>query len=190
MISMTSLKKSPYNLLKEWFYSPDSIKLDENIIKALNPISVIQMFGSLNKITIFIDKYFNNYEIVKLDHYEFYKELKNIVNEKKIGRYDYSFYKHIKQDKLLKELHKKFPYLKKYEIDTLFKSIKNEDMLEQLEYTLGISKKKKDKKKKLTKKELKEIKEGKKISSNNPKTKNKNQKSEEISFDELMNEHI
>ena len=141
-------RKSPWIKFRDWLYNPPNAKLDEETLKVINKRSVLCMFGNSNNLTIFINKHFNNFGVMKLDDVEFYSFLKELVKDFKLDKYKYSFFKHNKIDKALIELHKKFPYLKRREITVLLELAKEDQEFQQLEATLGIEKTKKTKNKK------------------------------------------
>ena len=139
----TKLKKeSPYKTFKEWLLNPyPEATLPDEVLRAINPKSVVKMFGSLGGVTVYLDKYFNTYSVMSCDRLEFYKFLRDMVQEHKIGKYDFSFFLNPTKDKLLQSLHKKFPYLKPYEISILIESYKNDpDVDEAFLENLGLHK--------------------------------------------------
>jgi len=130
-------KISPYRELKEWFLNsyPGS-KLSEDVIRAINPKTVLHMFGNLGGITIFLDGYFNNFDLMYCNPLEFYKFLKDIVQKHRIKKYDFSFFYSIKKDDIIIKLQKKLPLMKKYEIYDLLEyckdDLENDSFLENL----------------------------------------------------------
>ena len=57
---------SPFTLFREWLLNPiPNIKLKPEIIAALNPRSVLSMFGKTGGITIYLNRYFNNFGTMK-----------------------------------------------------------------------------------------------------------------------------
>ena len=145
---------SPYRILTDWFLSETKEDLDIITVKALNPISILSMFGTHGNLTIFLNKYFNNYNLHTLDRMQFFRMLKEMVKEKQIGRYNFSFFRHIKEQKDITKIHKKFPMLKRNEIPKLMELIKDTDDEDGINEILGLTK---SRKKKLTKAEKKEI---------------------------------
>lgn len=151
-------KKSPYTIFKEWLCNGDlSSELNPDILKAVSVYSVLSMFGGLNKNTIFINNYFNNYHITKYKNIEeFYKYLKELVLKHNISFYDLTFSKlEKKESKKNKNVYSEFPLLKSYEIELLMNYINiNPNEYNNLNESLGLNK---TKSKKLTKKEEKEF---------------------------------
>lgn len=139
-------KISPYRLFKDWLLNtyPDA-ELSEDVLKAINPKSVLHMFGSLGEITIYLDEYFNNFEMMCCDSLEFYKFLRDIVQKHNIGKYDFSFFASAKRDKVIQEIHRKLPLLKRYEIYDLIERCKEDENNPFLE-NLGLLKQSKIKK--------------------------------------------
>lgn len=141
-------KKSPYQKFRDWLHHPSNIQLDPEVIKGINKRSILCMFGNSNKLTIFLNKHFNNFGMMKLDDEEFYLFIKQLVKDFRLDKYSYSFFHHSKIDKELRELHKKFPYLKRTEITALLEFAKEDEEFNRLEATLGIEKVKKTKSRK------------------------------------------
>lgn len=156
---MKEKKESPYKIFKEWLLNPyPKAELPEEILKAINPKSVLHMFGSLGSITIFLDEYFNNFEMMCCNPIEFYLFLKELVQKHGIKKYDFSFFSSMKRDKTIRDIHRKLPFLKRYEIYDLIERCKEDENNPFLE-NLGLLKqskikKIKNKKKKVKKKEL------------------------------------
>lgn len=148
----SSYNKSPYTLLSEWFFDNNiNSTLDDYVLKGTNHRAVLCMFGNLGKITIFLNDYFNAYNIMLIDKFSFYKMLKEIIIKKNITKYQLSFYKlESKDDKIIVKLKKKYPYLKSYEIDWFLKKIQGTDEYHLLMEIIG---EEEVKKKKLTKAE-------------------------------------
>ena len=148
-------EKSPYTIFKEWLCDPRETELDEKTIKALNPLTVIRMFGKLGKLTTYLDNNFNNFYTMKLDHMEFYKELKQLVLANNVGKYQFTFFRFHKMDKEIRKIRKIFPYLKEYEIDMYLNYLKYTPDCEQYLESLGLTTL--PKVVKVKKKDLKEI---------------------------------
>lgn len=153
-------KVSPYKLFKEWLLNPyPKAELSDEVLKSINPKSILHMFGSMGGITIYLDEYFNNFGLMYCNPLEFYNFLKQLVQKYKIGRYDFSFFASMKMDKTIQELHRKFPMLKQYEIYDLLDRCKDDEENEAFLESLGLNKKPKiikEKKNKPKKKILKE----------------------------------
>ena len=153
---MTEKKISPYRVFKDWLLnSYPNAKLSEETLKAINPKSVLHMFGSLGGITIYLDEYFNNFELMKCNPIEFYDFLKQLVQKHHIGKYDFSFFISMKRDKGIKEIQRKLPLLKKYEIYDLIERCKEDEENKSFLENLGLLKKSKMKKIPKTKKKSK-----------------------------------
>ena len=132
-------EKSPYTLFKEWLCDPNEIELDEKVLKAVNPLTVIRMFGKLGKLTTYLDNNFNTFYTMKLDHIEFYKELKNLVLANNIGKYQFTFFRFHKMDKEIRDIRKIFPYLKEYEIGMYLNYLKNAPDCEEYLESFGLN---------------------------------------------------
>lgn len=147
---------NPWNEFRIWLFDHNNTsELDDSVIKAINPRSVLAMFCRHGDITIELNKVFNNYSVMNLDSKEFYKFLKNIVTVKNINPYSTTYFKSMKMDKTLKEKMALFPTLKSYEVIYLIDQIQKEDDSESILNALGIYlNKTKIKSKKLTKVEI------------------------------------
>jgi hypothetical protein len=152
---MQTNKFSPYNEFKEWLLNsyPKAI-LSEIVLRAINPKTVLHMFGKLGGITVFLDEQFNRFELMECDPQEFYSFLKELVQKHKIKKYDFSFFSSISKDEAINKLQKKLPHLKKYEIHNLLEYCQNDPNNDSFLENLGLKtiKTKKLKKKKTEKK--------------------------------------
>ncbi|MCK5018182.1 MAG: hypothetical protein KAS32_14090 [Candidatus Peribacteraceae bacterium] len=145
---------SPYRLLTDWFLnSHPQAKLEDWVIKAVNPRTALCMFGNIPKLTMFLNQTFNNFDIMYLDRLEFYKFLKSMVQRFKMQRRDFSFYFTERGNKSLKELHPIFPGLKLYEISMFLELAQDDSEYESLLDSIGMQKYKKAKKTKAEKKQ-------------------------------------
>lgn len=159
-------KKSPYKEFTDWLFDgTDTTVLSESTIKALNPAMILQMFSLSEKITMYLNKNFNNYEIYTMDREKLFGFLKHIVQKRKIKRSELCYFQHFKEDKDIKNLWTKFPYLKRNEISMLIESM-DEDESETLLEMTGIKTVKKERIKK-----HKEVKKEKKIKEDKPNNK-------------------
>jgi len=152
-------KISPYRELKEWMLnSYPNAKLSEEVLRAINPKTVLHMFGSLGGITIFLDDYFNNFDLMYCNPLEFYNFLRSIVQKHRIKKYDFSFFYSLKKDELITKLQRKLPYMKKYEIYDLLEYCKDDTENNSFLENLGLNKSK-----------TKKVKKGKKVKKEIPK---------------------
>jgi len=116
---------------------------------------LLSLFKKHDKITIFLDTYFNNVNLWYLEKEEFMKYLKKIVIENRISRYDLSHKKKREErTKLFTILSEKTPHLKTYDVSLLCDIIERSDKKEQVFQTLEITIPKK-KKLKIEKKQRK-----------------------------------
>jgi len=134
-------QKSPYSEFKDWLLnSYPYAKLSEEVIKAINPKTVLHMFGSLGDITVFLDDYFNNFDLMYCDPLEFYNFLKQLVQKYNVNKYDFSFFYSMKKDDLILKLQKKLPHMKKYEIYDLLEYCKEDSNNDSFLENLGLNK--------------------------------------------------
>lgn len=136
--------ESPYTTFKKWLLNNKNIELDEQVIKAINPMSVLSSIVFINKpyrnLTIYINDNFNKFSIFKYNK-EFYKFLKEIVQKFDIEWNDFTFYNLKKSKKINNKLNELFPFLKSYEIEHLTNIVEtNEDLNYILEEKLKIKK--------------------------------------------------
>lgn len=148
---------SPWKTFNDWLFDPDfDRELEDDVIKAINPRSIMCMFSGMYEFTIFMNETFNDLStIFKLKPREFYDFVKKMVHRKSIDKYDTTFLKGEKKDKEIRELHKHLPHLKTYEVKLLLEMCKDDEEYESFAISLGLQKK--DKLKKLTKKQKKEL---------------------------------
>lgn len=152
---MKKKKISPYREFTNWlFNSVPTVELDDWVIKSLNPRSVLCMFGNLNDITIFLNDYFNKFDVMSLDNKEFYNFLKSIVFKYNIKWKDLSFYFHTKMDKSAAELRKQLPHLKNEEIYELLEYASDDPLFQNFIESIGLTKYKKTKIKKTSTKKI------------------------------------
>lgn len=154
--SPKSKKINPYRIFQDWLFNvmPDP-SFPEECLKGINKRAVLASLGKLDGVTIYMDKHFNNFDLMNLDDIEFYKFIRvNIIKKFKVGKWDLSFFKSEKKDKNLKELQKTFPYLKTSEIAAFMELVKDDDEVDNLYESLDMYK---SKKKKLTNNAKKEI---------------------------------
>jgi len=138
---MTRKKSSPYREFTRWLFNTvPNVELEDWVVKVLNPRSVLCMFGNLNDITIFLNDYFNSFDVMYLDDREFYNFLKAVVHRYNINWKDLSFYKHAKMDKSVIELQKQLPILKKEEIYQLLEYSKEDPEHQSFMESLGLNK--------------------------------------------------
>lgn len=127
------MTESPYNTFKNWLCDGnlDSI-LEENVVKAIYIVSALGMFSSINSdITLYLNNTFNNINLYDKNLYdkklEFFIELKKICIKFNLNKWSFS-YVNLKKEKIeYKELLKKYPFLKSFEVDYLVNSYKSHD---------------------------------------------------------------
>lgn len=124
------------------------------VIKAINPCFILQSFSRLGELTVFLNDYFNTFDLYTFDKERFYMFLRDIVREKKIDRSRLAFFKHHKEDKVLTSIHTRLPLLKRREVIMLMDEIrKDPELYTRYAEMWGLEVPKKTK---LTKKEQKE----------------------------------
>ena len=147
--------QSPYRLFSDWLFD-DNLEsvLPDWVIGSLAPHMILQMFCASNSVTVFLNDTFNNYYLFKLNKYEFFKYLKQVVYKKRITRNKMCFFQHRKLQKDIVYLRSYFPQLKIYELEYLLKEIeKDKEFNDEFLVTLGL---KDEKRTKLTVAEKKE----------------------------------
>jgi hypothetical protein len=141
-------KLSPYREFTNWLLNSNlDIELKPEVLKGLNPIGVLCLFGGVGRVTVYLNKHFNNYGLMYLDQYDFYKFLKIMTLKFNIKRHEFSYFASEKTDKPLQEMHKKFPYLKRYEVYNFLEMIKDDPEYNSFSENLGLNKTKKSKSK-------------------------------------------
>ena len=135
------------------FELPIDSELPENIIKQIQPYSVLGMFGNHGEITITLNEMFNNFKLPTIDRYKFFKFIRDVVRKNRIGKWDVTFIKHHKDVAHLKPIRNKFPFLKTYEISQMLGIIEDTDEYDNLMEALGLKEHKKEKIPKTAKKQ-------------------------------------
>ena len=150
------IRLNPYKLFQDWLFNVmPNPPFPEECLKGINKRAVLASLGKLDGVTIYLDKHFNNFDLMNLNDIEFYKFVRtNIIRKFRVSKWDLSFFKSEKKNKNLKELQRSFPYLKTSEIEVFMKLVKVDDQVDELYESLGMAK---PKKKKLTKAAKKEI---------------------------------
>lgn len=124
---------SPYTKFKYWLLDKNKdTDFPEELENIISPIIALGMFSKIPKIKSFIlNDEFNNFNSFgKIhDNLDFYKFLKSIVLDNNLNFNDFSFCRigKIKQPEEKEYLIKLYPYLKKYEINFLYKQIIEND---------------------------------------------------------------
>src|SRR5690554_4290657 len=108
-----------YKLFKQWLFDNNiRSELDDDIVKILNPNSVLAMFSRLGEITIYLNEKFNDYNLFKNNNEKaFYVHLKYIVIKNKLNYNDLIFMdvRKPKKSKDIIHLENIFPFLRHYE---------------------------------------------------------------------------
>jgi len=151
-------KPSPYQIFNEWLFNPvPYAPFPEECLRAINKRAILASLGKLDGVTIYLDKYFNKYDLMAANDLEFYMFVKEYIIKKfRVKKWDLSFFKTEKKQKNLKELQKSFPYLKLNEIEFFMELVKDDEEADGLYESLGLSKPKKKKMNKSEKKEFNE----------------------------------
>jgi hypothetical protein len=129
-------------------------KLNPEVLKVVNIRSTLLMFCYLDELTIYLNKYFNTFESLKLDQEHMLSFLKRICLKRNIKKYQFSFVKQEKKDNIINRVQMYIPYLKKEEVKYFLNQIKNTEYEDQLLESFGLQQ---TKKKRLNKNELKKI---------------------------------
>lgn len=124
--------ESPYKKFKIWLTDKNITDLDESTINAISPITVLAMFASLDKFTIYLNDNFNTFNHLKYDNMSFYKMLKTFCINNNITIYDLSFINLKKEKEEYKKIKQLFPDLKSYEINYIVENSKDDTILEYM----------------------------------------------------------
>jgi len=164
---------SNYTLLTRWLF--DGSTITQIPVEVVQDKSISQMYilyyFQMSHLNIYIDKYFNNYNLFALDRLDLFKFLKQSIQ---LCGYKPPFVKKgpkIK-NKLVDILKGKYPYLKKEELFMLVDFIDNSEEKDSVYEMFGFYS---PKKKKITDAERKRMKQ-----------KTSEQKDKEISLEDLM----
>ena len=87
-------EKSPFRVFWDWVFDgkkDTELPNKEIFLKYSSPISgyfLLKSFSSIQRLTPYLNEYFNNYYINALDKMELYSFIKKMVQDYKIQRYD------------------------------------------------------------------------------------------------------
>jgi 3-oxoacyl-[acyl-carrier-protein] synthase III len=142
------VEKSPHSRFLDWlFVSNMKAPLDEDLKNgAVSRISILNMFGSMGKLTITLNDLLNNYELSKIDFEQFALFVKNIVLRNNIKRKDFSYFTYHDKNEVNQKIINKLKYIKSYEIPILLNAIQNRPDYDQIAELLELNKKQKIKK--------------------------------------------
>jgi hypothetical protein len=131
---------SPFYEFDKWLFDGNiKSELDSTVLKIMSPLVVICKFNNCGQLTLFLNKYFNNFDITKINKLDLFLYLKKLVILLKIKRYDSTFIKLSKEKTISKDIMKEFPLLKDYEISTFFELAKNDPEIKSLEESIGLN---------------------------------------------------
>lgn len=149
------MKESPYSLFKKWLFSDNGNELDITVRKAITPYIVLSMFFKCRPINIFLNDNYNNYKFLNAvygNEMEFYDFLKQLVKKHNIRYTDIGYLKTSKKKDEYKEyLMDLFPFLKTYELNLLYDTLKDKEDFKYLIETIDDKKIKTRKAKKVKK---------------------------------------
>ena len=136
-----------YREFTRWLFdgSENSVIPDEQeMLKYNSPITIQYILQCLlpnSKMTIYLNKYFNNFDLYSLDKKQFMKFLKHLVLKMNLTRSDFNYKPKREADKsdLYKKLLEKFPVLKSYDVILLCDNINNLEEKEKNKYYAGLN---------------------------------------------------
>jgi len=152
----TKPRNDPWSIFSGWLFNKDlNTIFPESCRKIVTQRALLSNFSRLGELTIYLNKYFNNFAMMQLSDLQFYQFMKEIIIRFNITPYHFTYFKHHKANKDLKKLSQHFPYMKSYEIISFFEKVKDDQDYPILADMLGLEK---PKTKKLTTAEKKEVK--------------------------------
>lgn len=172
---MLKPKYNQYTIFNNWLFD-GNIQSDfppETVMNVVTPKMLMERLCSVGNVTIFLNEYFNNPYIFQIDKKSFFIMIKELVIKKKITFKHFSWYKNNKSDDIISKIRKRFPHLKRQDIETLLIKLDGTEEYNKIMDMIGENKVKKVKLTKKTKNEInKKVKEkennvDKKISFNN-----------------------
>ncbi len=148
----------PYKIFNNWLFDGNiNTPLPEELLKTTSPINhlyVIGLFQNYLKLNHYLNKNVNNINLWYMPKDELFLFLKDLAMKFNVYQGRTFFRAWPKRSKLKDILSKKFPELKKYEIDLLSINIGKSEDRDAIYASLGLSK---EKKKKLRKKAEKKL---------------------------------
>lgn len=159
--NQTKPKVNPFHEFENWLFDKNiNSVLEDYVIRAINPIAVMNRFSDLGGVTVFLDSVFNNYNVMKINKLNFYTMLKEIIIKKNIKKTDLQWLLSSKKDSEAEVIKKHFPIFKNYEIRLLLAILEKDPKLESFLESVGLFKHKKEKLTKDEKEFLKDYKNG------------------------------
>ncbi|MHA1621046.1 MAG: hypothetical protein ACTSVO_02800 [Candidatus Heimdallarchaeaceae archaeon] len=150
-------KRNFWKEFESWLFDGNQeSELSEDVIRNINPRSILTSFSNCYELTIFLNECFNNlYSIFQVDPKEFYSFIKELVRKNRLSSYDRCFIREKKPTRE-KKIQRAFPNLKPYEIDLLTRKCEENEEDRNILDSLGIERQQK-KVKKFTKAEKEEL---------------------------------
>jgi len=132
-------KINPYSEFQKWLNnSLPNAKLHPDVIKALSPRAILSNFCNFGGITIFLDKYFNKWDVMMLDPNEFYGFIKDIYKKNRLSSREFSYFSREKKKISLTEMHRLLPYLKRTEVETFLSLAEDDEEYNDFMASLGL----------------------------------------------------
>lgn len=128
-----------YTILKKWFLNKiDDDVITESFVKQINIMNVLCMLARDNKMCVFINNYYNNWNIMNIDKIEVLKSLKQMIRDFGVKSLKFSYLR-INKNTLNKNILQFFPLLKNKEIEFLMELVKSDSRVNSIHETLGLA---------------------------------------------------
>ena len=139
---------SPFKTYYDWLWS-NRTDVPVDLLSLSSPVTnryIIASFLLSGKLNYYLDTYFNNYNIWKLDKKELLLFIKQAVKDMKVNRGSISYVSVAnKESDIIEMIKNKFPELKVYEVEMLNDIIEESEEKESIYAALGLDKPKKEK---------------------------------------------
>lgn len=123
MSTKSQNKGSPYKVFENWLQDRSNNDLEEWVVKSLNPAMVLGMFGGLKRGTIFLNKYFNSYNVFKFPTNKLFQAFKQTYKKSGGRKSNLTFLKVSFKKQSVNKLLEYFPHLKNYEAKLLLEKL-------------------------------------------------------------------
>jgi hypothetical protein len=153
---------SPFAIYYKWLWGNKDEEIPQELLSSSSPVSNKYIIGSFlmaGKMNYYLNKYFNNFGLWKLDRRELLLFIKKMVKDMKVQKSSIVYVSVKKESDMIETLNVKFPQLKSYEIEILEEKIKESEDKEAVYAALGLEKTERPKKEKTKKKRSAKIEE-------------------------------
>lgn len=116
----------------------DEEDIDIKLINSLPVNYILQMCVDIDELVVYLDEYFNNYGLTKLDTFDLVKFLRKVFSQIPNSKYrNWYFPNKPSKNDVLKNFHERYPWLKKDEIELLYDHLLSKEEKEMIDETFN-----------------------------------------------------